>query len=72
MFCDKPGKLPNKVHVEVDPLVPPVVHPPRKTPSALLEPAREKLTEMEEDGVIVKEEESTPWVLFMLVIDKLK
>ena len=27
---------------------------------------------MEEDGIIVKEEESTPWVLFMLVIDKLK
>ena len=72
MFCDKPGNLPNKVHLEVDPLVPPVVHPPRKTPSALLEPAREKLTEIEEDGIIVKEEESTPWVLFMLVIDKLK
>ena len=72
LFCDKPGKLSNKVHLEVDPLVPPVVHPPRKTPSVLLEPAREKLTEMEEDGIIVKEEESTPWVLFMLVIDKLK
>ena len=58
--------------MEVDPLVPPVVHPPRKIPIALLEPAREKLTEMEEDGIIVKEEEHTPWVSSMLVIDKRK
>lgn len=50
-FSDKFGKLPNKVHLEVNPSVPPVVHPPRKIPVALLEPAREKLTEMEEDGV---------------------
>ena len=71
-FSDKPGKLPNKVHLEVDPSVPPVVHPPRKIPIALLEPAREKLTEMEEDGIIVKEEEHTPWVSSMLVIDKRK
>ena len=71
-FSDKPGKLPNKVHLEIDLSVPPVVHPPRKIPIALLEPAREKLTEMEEDGIIVKEEEHTPWVSSMLVIDKRK
>ena len=71
-FSDKPGKLPYKVHLEVDPSVPPVVHPPRKIPFALLEPPREKLTEMEEDGIIVKEEEHTPWVSSMLVIDKRK
>lgn len=71
-FSDKPGKLPNKVHLEVDPSVLPVIHPPRKIPIALLEPAREKLTEMEEDGIIVKEDEHTPWVSSMLVIDKRK
>ena len=38
----------------------------------MLEPAREKLKEMEEDGIIVKEEEPTPWVSSMLVIDKRK
>ena len=27
-FSDKFGKLPNKVHLEVNPSVPPVVHPP--------------------------------------------
>ena len=41
-FNDKSGKLPTKVHLEIDPSVPPVVHPPRKIPIALLEPAQEK------------------------------
>ena len=59
-FSDKPSKLPNKVHLEADPSVPPVVHPPRKIPIALLDLAREKLAEMEEDGIIVKEEEHIP------------
>ena len=71
-FSDKPGKLPNKVHLEVYTLVSPVVHPPRKIPVAMLEPAREKLKEMEEAGIIVKEDEPTPWVSSMLVIDKRK
>ena len=59
-LSDKPGKLPNKVHLEVDPSVPSVVHPPRKFSNALLEPARQKLTELEQDGIIVKEGEHTP------------
>ena len=67
-FSDNPGKLPTKVHLEIDPSVPPVVHPPRKIPIALLEPAQEKLKEMEEDGIIVKVEEHTPWVSSMLVV----
>ena len=71
-FSDKPGKLPNEVHLEIDSSVTPVIHPPRKIPVALLEPTRAKLTEMEEDGIIVKEEGHTPWVSSMLVIDKRK
>ena len=71
-LSDQSGKLPNNVHMEIDSSVPPVVHPPRKIPIALLEPALEKLTEMEEDGIIIKEEEHTPWVSSMLVIDKRK
>ena len=55
-FSDKPGKLPKKVHLEVDRLVPPI-HPPRRIPIALMEPVQEKLTEMEEDGVIVRKEQ---------------
>ena len=60
------------MHLEIDPSVPPVIHPPRKIPAALLEPALEKLKEMEEDGIIVKEEEHKPWVSSMVVIDKRK
>ncbi|XP_032230541.2 uncharacterized protein K02A2.6-like [Nematostella vectensis] len=71
-FSNKPGRLPNKVHLEIDPSVPAVVHPPRKIPISLLEPTREKLQEMEQDGIIVKEEEHTPWVSSMLVVDKRK
>ena len=71
-FSDKPGSLPNKIHLEVDASVPPVVHLPRKIPVAMLEPAQEKLKEMEEDGIIVKEDEPTPWVSSTLVIDKRK
>ena len=52
-FSDKPGKLPTKVHLEFDPSVPPVVHPPRKIPIAQLGPAKAKLKEMEQDAIIV-------------------
>jgi hypothetical protein len=37
-----------------------------------LDPTHEKLKDMEEDGIIVKEDEHTPWVSSMLVIDKRK
>ena len=71
-FSNKPGMLPSKVHLEVDSAVTPVVNPPRKIPVSMLDPSRQKLREMEEDGIIVKEEEHTPWVSLMLVIDKRK
>jgi len=71
-FSEKPGRLPNPVSLELDESVSPVIHPPRKIPIALFEPAKEKLLEMEQDGMIVKEEGHTPWVSSMLVIDKKK
>ena len=55
-FNDKPGKLSKKVHLED---TRPVVYPPRRIPIALIEPVQEELTEMEEDGVIVKKENTT-------------
>jgi len=69
-FSNKPGKLPHEVSLEVDESITPVIHPPRKLPISLLEPVKEKLFEMEQDGIIVKEEEHTPWVSSMLVVDK--
>jgi len=70
-FSNKPGTLPTQVHSVTDTSIPPVIHPPRKIP-VVLEPTKKKLKEMEEDGIIVKEDEHTPWVSSMLVVDKQK
>ena len=59
-FSLKPGTLPTKVHLEIDESIPAVVHPPRKIPVALLEPTKQKLSEMENDGILIKEDEHTP------------
>ena len=56
--------------MEIDELVTPVIHPPRKISVALREPVREKLLEMEQDGIIVREVDHTPWVNSMMVTDK--
>ena len=58
--------------LELDESVSPVIHPLWKIPIAFLEPAKEKLLEMEQDGILVEEEGHTPWVFSMLVIDKKK
>jgi hypothetical protein len=71
-FSEKPGILPNPVHLEMYTSVTPVIHAPRKIPIALLDPTKEKLKEMEDEGVIVKEEGHTPWVSSMLMVDKRK
>ena len=71
-FSEKPGRLPNPVSLELGESVSPVIHPPRKIPIALLEQTKEKLLEMEQYGIIVKEEGHTPWVSSMLVMDKKK
>ena len=60
------------MNLGMDPSVPPVVHTPRKVPIALLKPLRAKLKEMEEDGVIEKEEEHTPWASSSPVTHKRK
>lgn len=69
-FSYKPGKLTSEIHLEVDSSISPVIHPPRKLPVALLEPDKEKLQEMEKDGIIIREEEHTTSVSSMVVVDK--
>ena len=58
------------VTLEIDESVTPVIHPPRKIAIALHDLVREKLLEMEQDGIIVRQEEQTPWVNSMMVTDK--
>ena len=66
-FRLKPGTLLVKVPLEIDEYAPTVVHPPRKILVALLEP-----TKMESDGIIIKEDEHTPWVSSKVVVNKQK
>ena len=69
-FSKKLGRLPREVTLEIDESVTSVIHPPRKIAIALHDEVREKLLEMEQDGVIVRQEERTPWVNSMMVTDK--
>ena len=69
-FSNKPGRLPREVTLEIDESVTPVIHPPRRIATALYDPVREKLLEIEQDGIIVRQEEHTPWVNSMMVTDK--
>ena len=64
------GKLPGTYHIETDPSVAPVVHPPRKVPSALQKQVREELNRMESLGVIAKQDEPTDWVHSMVIVRK--
>ncbi|KAK3084719.1 hypothetical protein FSP39_017965 [Pinctada imbricata] len=64
------GKLPTEYHIEVDPSVKPVIHPPRKIPSALQKQVKEELDRMENLGVITKQDEPTDWVHSMVIARK--
>jgi len=59
---DKIGCMPGKVHLVVDPDVPPHIDPPRKTPIALKDTIKKELDVMEQQGVIRKVTEPTEWV----------
>ena len=59
---DRVGCLPGKVHLVVDPDVPPHIDPPRKTPIALKDTIKKELDAMEQQGVIRKVTEPTEWV----------
>jgi hypothetical protein len=64
------GKLPKAHHIQLDPFVEPVVHPPRKVPAALREQVRAELDRMVNLGVIAKQDEPTDWVSSMVVVRK--
>jgi hypothetical protein len=64
------GKLPKAHHIQLDPFVEPVVHPPRKVPTALREQVRAELVCMVNLGVIAKQDEPTDWVSSMVVVRK--
>ncbi len=48
------GKFEGEYHITTDPLVPPVIHPPRRIPISLKDDTKKELDEMVSDGIIIK------------------
>eukprot|EP00057_Strongylocentrotus_purpuratus_P006656 XP_011661130.1 PREDICTED: uncharacterized protein K02A2.6-like [Strongylocentrotus purpuratus] len=64
------GKMPGKVHLQVDPAVEPVVMPPRRVPLAVKEKLKSELTRLEGLGYIEKVVEPTEWVSGLVTVQK--
>lgn len=64
------GTVPGEHHIELDPTVKPVIHPPRKVPFGLQERLRETLDKLESTGVIRKVDHPTPWVNSLVIVEK--
>ena len=55
------GKLPDKLHLEIDKSVPPVVLPVRKVPFAVQEPLRQELEHLVTKGILEPVDVPTDW-----------
>lgn len=64
------GCMPGEHSIKVDPNIQPVIHPPRKVPLALKEKVKRELDRMERDGVVIRQDEPTPWVNSMVTVTK--
>lgn len=64
------GMLKDCYTIQIDDSVRPVVHAPRRIPVPMREKVREKLDELENEGVIVPVTEATDWVSSMVVVQK--
>ena len=64
------GRISDPYHIKINPDARPVVHPPRKLPSALRDRVKNELQEMESRGIIKKVNEPTAWVNSMVVNEK--
>ena len=64
------GRISDPYHIKINPDATPVVHPPRKLPSALRDRVQNELQDMESRGIIKKVNEPTAWVNSMVVNEK--
>ena len=66
------GKIPGKYSLHIDPNAKPVAHPSRPIPAPLREPARQKLNQLVDMGILEKVPvgEPTPWVSALHVVNK--
>jgi len=64
------GEMPGEYDIQVDPTVVPVQHRPRKVPVALKEEVIKKIKLLEEQQVLHKVEEPTPWISSLVALKK--
>ena len=64
------GCLPGTYHINIDPNVKPIVHPPRRVPFTLRHKLRAELDQMVSFGVIGKVDQPTDWVNSIVHIEK--
>ena len=63
-------RISDPYHIKINPDPTPVVHPPRKLPSALRDRVQNELQEMEFRGIIKKVNKPTAWVNSFVVNEK--
>lgn len=66
------GCIPGEVSLQIDENVKPVIQPPRRVPISLRKDLKAKLSKLEKEGIIIKEQEPTSWVSNMLLVKKNK
>ena len=64
------GRLPGKLHLEVDKTVEPIQHTPRKVPIATKEELRQKILAMQKAKILKKVDTPTDWISSMVVVKK--
>ena len=71
VFDKRPGKLPGKVHLQVDPACQPVILPARKVPVSVKEKFKAELQRLQDLEVIAPFDEPTKWVSqFVVAVTK--
>lgn len=64
------GYLPGKDHKEIDPDMRPVQHTPQRVTVPLKAKHKEKIDEMEKQGIIIQEIKLTDWISNLVAVQK--
>ena len=62
--------LPGEYHIEAHPAIKPVQHAPRRVPVPIKSKLKEKIDEMEKQGIIFKETKPTGWISSLVAVQK--
>ena len=63
------GYLPGEYHIEIDPDIRPVQYTSRQVLVPLKAKLKEKICEMEKEGIIVQETKPTDWISSLSVLE---